>query len=84
MNKRPLATIATHLLRGASFLVLLLIAITVIRLAQGQPQNSKSSQINSEMSRSGLRNTAGAKTVVSNTRTASYSWGLKCKPINNS
>jgi hypothetical protein len=64
MNKRPLTTIVTHLLRGASFLLLLFVAITMIRLAQGQPQNSKSSQINSEMSRNGLRNTTGAKTLV--------------------
>jgi hypothetical protein len=64
MNKRLLATIMTHRLRGASFLVLLLVAITVIRLAQGQPQNNKSSQTNSETSRSGLRYTTGAKTIV--------------------
>ena len=64
MNKRPLTAIITHLLRGVSFLALLFVAVTMIRLAQGQPQNSKSSQINSETSRNGLRNTAGAKTAV--------------------
>jgi hypothetical protein len=63
MNKRPL-TIMTHLLRSASFLVLLFVAITMIRLAQGQPPNSKNSQVNSETLRNGLRNTTGAKTIV--------------------
>ena len=64
MNKRPLTTIMTHLLRGASFLVLLFVVITMIRLAQGQPQSSKSFQINSEPSRDGVGNTTGAKTLV--------------------
>jgi hypothetical protein len=64
MNKRPLTTIIMPLLRGASFLVLLFVAITMIRLAQGQPRSSKSSQINSETSRNGLANTTGAKTFV--------------------
>jgi hypothetical protein len=62
MNKRPLTTIMTHLLRGASFPVLLFIAITMIRLAQGQPQNS--TQINSQTSGNGLHSANGTKTVV--------------------
>ncbi len=64
MNKRPLSTTVTHLLRGAFFLALLFIAINMIRLAQGQPQSSNRSQTNSETSRNGLGNTNGAKTVV--------------------
>jgi len=64
MNKRLLTTIMTHLLRGASFPVLLFIAITMIRLAQGQPQNSKSSQITSKTSGNGLHSANGTKTVV--------------------
>jgi hypothetical protein len=35
MNKKPLTTIVTHLLRGAFFLALLFIAFNMIRLAQG-------------------------------------------------
>jgi hypothetical protein len=64
MNKRPLAIIVTHLLRGASFLVLLLVAITMIRLALGHPQNSKSSQINSETSPNSLRSPNSTRTIV--------------------
>src|SRR5262245_35617488 len=60
MNKRPLSTIMTHLVRGASFLVLLFIVINLIRLAQGQSLISNSSQV----SRSGPRNTTGAKPFV--------------------
>jgi len=50
----------THLVRGASFLVLLFIVINLIRLAQGQSLISNSSQV----SRSGPRNTTGAKPFV--------------------
>ena len=63
MNKRPLSTIVTHLVRGASFFVLLFIGTNMIRFAQGQPQNSKSS-INSETSPNGVRGSVGAKTFV--------------------
>ena len=63
MNKSPLTTIVTHLLRGASFIVVLFITIPTIQLAQGQPQNSKSS-INSETSPNGVRSSVGAKTFV--------------------
>jgi hypothetical protein len=64
MNKRPLTTtIGTHLVRGASFIVLLFIGTNMIRFAQGQPQNSKSS-INSETSPNGVRGSVGAKTFV--------------------
>jgi hypothetical protein len=64
MTKRPIAMFVTHLLRGAFFLVLLFLAINMIRFAQGQPQNSKSSPINSGTSRNGLRSTGGAKATV--------------------
>jgi hypothetical protein len=50
----------THLVRGASFLVLLFIAINLTRLAQGQPLNTNSSQV----SRSNTRNVSGTKTFV--------------------
>ena len=64
MNKRPLTTtIVTHLVRGTSFIVLLFIGTNMIRFAQGQPQNSKSS-INSETSPNGVRGSVGAKTFV--------------------
>jgi len=63
MNKSPLTTIVTHLLRGASFIVVLFITIPTIQLAQGQPQNSKSS-INSETSPNGVRSSVSAKTFV--------------------
>jgi hypothetical protein len=64
MNKRPLTTIMTHLLRCASFVVLLFVEITMLWLALGQPPNSKNSRINSGTLRNGLRNTTGAKTIV--------------------
>jgi hypothetical protein len=64
MNQRPLSTTVTPLLRGASFLVLVFIAINMIWLAQGQPQISKDPQISSQTSRNGHRNAAGVKTVV--------------------
>ena len=60
MNKKPLTTIVTRLLRGALLIILLFIAIDLIRLAQGQPQNSNSFHT----PRNDLSNTAGAKTVV--------------------
>jgi hypothetical protein len=63
-NKRPLTIIVTRLFRGAFFIALLFIAIDAIRLAQGQPRDSKGSQINSGTSGNGLRNTTGAKTAV--------------------
>src|SRR6266480_1851553 len=65
MNKRPLTTIVTRLLRGALFLTLLFIAINVVRLAQAQPQRITKSQINSETSRSNsLHSANGTKTIV--------------------
>src|SRR4029453_2955423 len=60
MNKRPFTAVAARFLRGASFLVLVFIAISMIWLAQGQPQTSNSFQT----ARNGLRNTTGIKTVV--------------------
>jgi hypothetical protein len=56
MNNRPLNPIVTPFLRGASFFVLVFIAINMIRLAQGQLQSSNSASTS--------RNTAGAKTIV--------------------
>lgn len=58
MNKRPLTTIETRVVRGMSFIVLLFIAINLVRLVQGQPLSSKSSQINSR------GNAAGTRVVV--------------------
>jgi len=62
MNKRPLTTIATHLLRGAFFIALLFIGINMIRLAQGQPMSNKRPQTNSETSHNDLRGANRAKT----------------------
>src|SRR5436190_13783367 len=64
MNKRPLATTVTHLLRGAFFIALLFIGVNMICLAQGQPQSSKRPQTSSERSRNDLRSANGTKTVV--------------------
>jgi len=58
MNKRPLTTIVTHLVRGASFTVLLFIGINMIRFAQAQPQS------NAGTSRYDLRTANSAKTFV--------------------
>lgn len=55
MNKKPLTTIVTHLLRGAVFLALLFIAINMIRLAQGQKESSSRPQTNSDTSLNNLR-----------------------------
>jgi hypothetical protein len=56
MNKRPLTTIVTHLVRGASFAVLLFIGINMIRFAQAQS--------NAEASGNELRTANSAKTLV--------------------
>jgi hypothetical protein len=64
MNRRPLPTIVTHLLRAALFFVVLFIAVNMIRLAQGQPQSSKVSQTNSQTSHNGLRSANDTKTIV--------------------
>ena len=59
MNKRPVTnTIVTHLLRSASFIVLLLIGTNMIRFAQAQPQSKAGT------SRNDLRTANGAKTFV--------------------
>jgi len=58
MNKRPLTTIVTHLVRGASFTVLLFIGINMIRFAQAQPQS------NAGVSHNDLRTANSAKTLV--------------------
>src|SRR6476469_6406540 len=60
MNKRPLNTTVTHLLRDAFFLVLFFFAINLIRLSQAQPHP----QSNSETSRNLVGNNNSAKTVV--------------------
>src|SRR6476659_8592533 len=65
MNKRPLTTtIVTHLVRGASFFVLLFIGTNMIRFAQAQPQSNKRLQINSSASPNGVRGPVGTKTLV--------------------
>src|SRR5258708_38472146 len=64
MNKRPLTTIVTHLLRGAFFVALLFIGINMIRFAQAQPQSNKRPQTNSETSRNDLRTANGTNTLV--------------------
>src|SRR6476660_5265657 len=65
MNKRPLTTtIVTHLVRGASFFVLLFIGTNMIRFAQAQPQSNKRLQINSAASPNGVRGPVGTKTLV--------------------
>ena len=64
MKKRPFTTtIVTHVVRGASFVGLLFIAINLIRLVQAQPQSSKIS-INSETSRNDVRGPVGTRTLV--------------------
>ena len=61
MNKRPLTTIVTHLVRGALFLALL-IAINMIRLAQGQPQEvARGPRPTPRTSRNGLGTTNGVE-----------------------
>ena len=60
MNKHPFTSILARLLRGASFVVLVFIAVSMIWLAQGQPQRSDNSQTPSN----GLRNASGVKTIV--------------------
>src|SRR4029453_19002464 len=64
MNKRPLTTMMTHLVRGASFLVLLFIGINMIWFAQGQPPTSKRLVTNSGAARNDLRSSNAATTVV--------------------
>jgi hypothetical protein len=60
MYKRPLTPIVAAFLRGASFLALVFIAMNVVQLAEGQLQSSNTALT----SHKGLRNTAGAKTIV--------------------
>ena len=60
MNKRPLITILSHFLRGASFLILVFVAINMIRLAQAQLQSSNSF----ESPRNSLPTAARVNTVV--------------------
>ena len=66
MNKRPLNTTVTHLLRDAFFLVLFFFAINLIRLSHAQPhsQSNNRLQTNSETSRNLVGNNNSAKTVV--------------------
>ena len=61
MNKRPLSTTVTHLLRGAFFIVLFFIAIDMIRLAQAQPWGGKKSLTNYSVS---SNETNGLKVTV--------------------
>jgi hypothetical protein len=62
MNKRPIITVVTCLLRGAFFLVLLFAAINLMRLAQAQPQSSKTS-LDSQRSND-TRSANSVKTIV--------------------
>jgi hypothetical protein len=64
MNKYPVTIIVTRLLRGAFFVALLFIAISAIRVAQGQQKSSKGSQTNSETSRNSLSSANRTKTIV--------------------
>ncbi len=50
MNKRPLTTIATRLLRGALFIVLLFFAINIISIAHAHPPGSNKPLTNFETS----------------------------------
>ena len=64
MNKRPLTTIVTPLLRGAFPVALLFIGISMIRFAQAQPQSNKRPQPNAGTSHNDLRSANGTKTLV--------------------
>ena len=64
MNKRPIITIAPHVVRGGFVLALFFIAINLIRLSQAQPQSNNRLQTNSETSRSLVGNNNSAKNVV--------------------
>jgi len=60
MNKKLLTATVTPLFRGALFIVLVFVAINIVRLAQGQLQNTSSSLT----TRNGFHNTTGTRTVV--------------------
>jgi len=64
MNEHKESTIMKNLLRPAFLLVMPFLAISIIPLAQGQPQSSKRPQTSSETSRNDLRSANGTKTVV--------------------
>jgi hypothetical protein len=64
MNKRPIITIAPHVVRGGFVLALFFITINLIRLSQAQPQSNNRLQTNSETSRNLVGNNNSAKTVV--------------------
>src|SRR5262245_30759135 len=64
MNRRLLTIIATDQLRGASFIVLLFVALNLIWLAQGQQAAGNKSLTNSKTSSNRLVSVNGAKTVV--------------------
>ena len=64
MNKRPLTTIATRLLRGALFIVLLFFAINIIWLAHAHPSGSNKPLTNFETSSNAFRSVNGARTTV--------------------
>jgi hypothetical protein len=61
MNKQPVTTIMTHLVRAAFFFVPLFLAIIAISFAQGQRQNNRRSISNSELSCNGDLRGAGAR-----------------------
>ena len=64
MNKRPLTTIATRLLRGALFIVLLFFAINIIWIAHAHPSGSNKPLTNFETSSNAFRSVNGARTTV--------------------
>src|SRR5882757_4428765 len=64
MNEHKESTIMKNFLRPAFLLVMPFIAISIIPLAQGQPQSSKRPQTSSQTSRNDLRSANGTKTVV--------------------
>ena len=64
MNKRPLTTIATRLLRGALFIVLLFFAINIIWLAHAHPSGSNKPLTSFETSSNAFRSVNGARTTV--------------------
>ena len=64
MNKRPLTTIATRLLRGALFIVLLFIAVNIISIAHAHPPGSNKPLTNFETSSTAFRSVNSARTTV--------------------
>ena len=64
MNKRPLTTIATRLLRGAFFIVLLFFAVNIMPIAHAHPPGSNKPLTNFETSSTAFRSVNSARTTV--------------------